>query len=143
MVEFKANVATPEGKTYTFPVWGNYANSLIGKKIGDEIDGLFVGLPGYKLVITGGSDNAGFPMRKDIGGTRRVKVVLSESTGFHPKKKGLRKRVSVRGNTISPEITQINLKVVSKGPHSIESLLEEAKRRYESEKEKKEEKPKK
>ncbi|MEM4161436.1 MAG: 30S ribosomal protein S6e [Thermoplasmata archaeon] len=143
MVEFKANVATPEGKTYAFPVWGNYANSLIGKKIGDEVDGLFVGLPGYKLVITGGSDNAGFPMRKDIAGQKRVKVLLSESTGFHPKKKGLRKKVSVRGNTISPETAQINMKIIAKGPHPVEKLLEEAKKRYESEKEKKEEKPKK
>jgi len=136
MTEFKANVSMPDGKTYPFPVWGNYANSLIGKKIGDEIDGIFVGLPGYKLAITGGSDNAGFPMRKDIAGPKRVKVLLSESTGFHPKKKGLRKKVSVRGNTISPEIVQINLKVTVKGPHPIEALWEEAKKRYEAEQKK-------
>ncbi|MGB9636131.1 MAG: 30S ribosomal protein S6e [Thermoplasmata archaeon] len=142
MAEFRANVSV-EGKTYALPVWGNYANSLIGKKIGDEVDGIFVGLPGYKLLITGGSDNAGFPMRKDIHGAKRVKVLLSESTGFHPDKKGLRKKVSVRGNTISPDIVQINFKVIAKGPHAIETLVAEAKKRYEGERDKKEEKPKK
>jgi small subunit ribosomal protein S6e len=143
MVEFKANISSSDGKTYSLPVWGNYANSLIGKKIGDEVDGLFVGLPGYKLQITGGSDSSGFPMRKDVRGSKRTRVLLSASTGFHPDKDGLRKKVSIRGNTISTDIAQINLKIIAKGPHPIEALVEEAKKRYEAEKEKKEEKPKK
>src|SRR3989304_5267696 len=65
MAEFKAVIADPKsGKTYKRDVAGQFANALVGRKLGEEIDGLFVGLPGYKLVITGGSDKDGVPMRR-------------------------------------------------------------------------------
>ncbi|MDH7509137.1 MAG: 30S ribosomal protein S6e [Methanomassiliicoccales archaeon] len=125
MVEFKAVINDAKtGKSYQVTVSGHHANSLIGRKIGEVIDGIFVGLPGYKLTITGGSDKDGFPMRKDLPGTRRVKLLLaSGSTGFKSGEKGVRKRKSVRGNTISPEIVQINLKITSKGAKPIEDLI--------------------
>lgn len=126
MVEFKTVISDPKsGKTYQWEVGGHHANSLIGKRIGDEVDGIFVGLPGYKLVITGGSDKDGFSMRKDIPGTKRTKVLISESTGFHPADKGIRKRKTLRGNTISPEIVQVNMKITTQGSKSIEDLLKE------------------
>ncbi len=96
---------------------------LIGKKIGDEIDGSILGLKGYKVKITGGMDKDGFPMRPDVGGPRKVRILLSNGVGFHPrdkpaskkkkkrlrrKNKGLRKRKTVRGNIISDAIAQIN-----------------------------------
>jgi len=101
---------------------------FLGKKIGDEIDGSILGFKGYKIRITGGSDRDGFPMRPDVSGPRRVRVLLSGGVGFHPRekpaskakkrrlrrrKKGLRKRVSVRGNTISDEIAQINAVLIA------------------------------
>jgi small subunit ribosomal protein S6e len=142
MVEFKANIADPRtGKTFQTVVSGHHANSLIGKVIGDEFDGIFVGLPGYKLVLTGGSDKQGFPMRKDLQGTLRKKVLVAKSTGYRAKLKqkkkkpvntepgrwnmmeGVRKRKSFRGNTISPEIMQINMRITSHGPKAIEEML--------------------
>lgn len=142
MVEFKANIADPRtGKTFQTVVAGHHANSLIGKVIGDEFDGIFVGLPGYKLVLTGGSDKQGFPMRKDLQGTLRKKVLVAKSTGYRAKLKqkkkkpvntepgrwnmmeGVRKRKSFRGNTISPEIMQINMRITSHGPKAIEEML--------------------
>ena len=67
MVEFKVVVNdTKKGKSHNVQVSGHHANSLIGKKIGDEVDGIFISLPGYKLLITGGTDKDGFPMRKDF-----------------------------------------------------------------------------
>ncbi len=126
MVEFKTIISDPKsGKTYQWEVKGHHANSLVGIRIGDEVDGIFVGLPGYKLVVTGGSDKDGFPMRKDIPGPRRKKVLLTEGVGFHPKDEGVRKRVTVRGNTISPDIVQINMKIIVLGSKSIEDLLKE------------------
>ncbi len=104
---------------------GHHANSLIGKRIGDEVDGIFVSLPGYKLVVTGGSDKDGFPMRKDVPGPRRRKVLISEGVGFHPKDKGVRKRKTLRGNTISPDTVQVNMKITVHGSKSIEDLLKE------------------
>lgn len=121
MVEFKAVIADPKtGKSYKRDVTGHYANSLVGKRIGEEIDGLFVGLPGYKLRITGGSDKDGFPMRPDLPGPQRRRLMLSGGVGFRSTRGGLRKKKAVRGNAISPDSLQLNLKIVQAGPKSIE-----------------------
>ncbi len=126
MVEFKAVISDPKtGKTYTRTIAGHYASALIGKKIGDDVDGLFVSLPGYKLRITGGSDKDGFPMRRDIPGPKRRFVLVSGGTGFHPKRRGLRQRKNLRGNTVSAEILQLNLKISQRGPKSIEDAFKE------------------
>ena len=129
MVEFKAVIADPKsGKTYKRDITGQYANVLVGRKIGEEIDGLFVGLPGYKLQIAGGSDKDGFPMRRDLPGPRRRRVLLSGGVGFHPVRSGLRKKKTVRGNTVSPDILQLNLKITQRGPKSIEDAFKEQKK---------------
>lgn len=129
MVEFKAVIADPKsGKTYKRDIAGQYANALVGRKIGEEIDGLFVGLPGYKLQIAGGSDKDGFPMRHDLPGPRRRRVLLSGGVGFHAVRAGLRKKKTVRGNTVSPDILQLNLKITQRGPKSIEDALTEQKK---------------
>ncbi len=124
MVEFKVVVNDPEhGKSYTIPVSGHHANSLLGKKINDEVDGIFVSLPGYKLQITGGTDKTGFPMRYDLPGTIRRRVLLSRSTGYKPTEHGKRQKKSVRGNTINQEIVQINMKVIKASAKPIEELV--------------------
>ncbi|XRO77311.1 30S ribosomal protein S6e [Methanocaldococcus sp. 10A] len=96
---------------------------LVGKKIGETFDGKILGLEGYKLQITGGTDSSGFPMRPDIHGSRKIRVLLSAPPGFRPKRKGERRRKTVRGNTIAPDIVQINVKVVEYGEKSIPELL--------------------
>ncbi|MDD1767275.1 MAG: 30S ribosomal protein S6e [Methanomassiliicoccales archaeon] len=124
MVEFKAVINdVKSGKSYQVAVTGHHANSLIGRKIGDVVDGIFVGLPGYKLMITGGSDKDGFPMRRDLPGPRRSKILMSKGVGFNTAEKGLRAKKMVRGNTISPETVQINMKVKAQGSKSIEDLM--------------------
>lgn len=126
MVEFKAIIADPKkGKTYQTVVSGHHANSLIGKKIGDEFDGIFVSLPGFKLILTGGSDKNGFPMRKDIHGMKRTKILVSKGLGFNPDKKGMRKRKTLCGDTISPDIVQVNMKITHHGSKSIDNLLKQ------------------
>ncbi|NPA63235.1 MAG: 30S ribosomal protein S6e [Methanococci archaeon] len=96
---------------------------LVGKRIGEIFDGKVIGLEGYKLQIRGGTDSSGFPMRPDIHGSRKVRVLLSAPPGFKPKKKGERRRKTVRGNTIAPDIVQINVKVVEYGEKTIPELL--------------------
>jgi len=86
--------------------------SLIGLKIGDTFEGTVVGLGGFTLEITGGSDTDGFPMRPEVLGAVRKKILLASGPGYRPKKKGIRRRKYVRGNTLSESITQINVKVV-------------------------------
>lgn len=124
MVEFKVVVNdTKNGKSYQVPVSGHHANSLIGKKIGDEVDGIFISLPGYKLQITGGADKDGFAMRNDLPGMVRRRLLLSDGKGFHEIEPGMRKKKSMRGNTIGQDIVQINMKVTKHSSKPIESLL--------------------
>src|SRR3972149_5850253 len=126
MVEFKAVIGDPKsGKSYKKDVGGHLANSLIGKKVGDEVDGLFVGLPGYKLQITGGSDKDGVPMRADLPGPRRHRPLVSGGVGFHPTRPGMRKRKTIRGGVVGPDILQLNLKVTARGPKGIDATLQE------------------
>jgi small subunit ribosomal protein S6e len=124
MVEFKAVINDVKtGKSYQATVAGHHANSLIGKKIGDVVDGIFVSLPGYKLTIAGGSDKDGVPMRSDLPGVRRKNILLTEGTGFDAPEDGMRRRKLVRGNTVSPDTTQINMTITTAGSKAVEELL--------------------
>ena len=66
------------------------------------------------MQIIGGSDKDGVPMRGNVHGGVRRRVVLSGGAGFNPKKKGERRRKTVRGNIITDEIVQINMKIVER-----------------------------
>ena len=124
MVEFKVVINdTKNGKSHQVQVSGHHANSLIGKKIGDEVDGIFISLPGYKLQVTGGTDKNGFAMRRDFPGMSRRRLLLSKSSGFKPEEKGLRKKKSVRGNTVNQDIVQINMKVTKHSSKPIDKLI--------------------
>jgi small subunit ribosomal protein S6e len=120
---FKLIVSQGEN-SHQMEVEGVEAKKFIGLKIGEEFDAAPVGLAGYTLLITGGSDKNGFPMKKDVDGPRRIKSLLSGGVGFKPQRKGQRRRKTVRGNTISDDIVQINTIVVKKGTKSIEDLLQ-------------------
>jgi len=136
MVEFKVVVNDVKtGKSHNILVSGHHANSLIGKKIGDEVDGIFVSLPGYKLQIYGGTDKNGFTMRKDLPGTSRRRLLLSYSQGFKPKEKGKRMKKSVRGNTINQDIVQINMMVMKHSSKPIDQLIKVEKKDEEKKKE--------
>ena len=124
MVEFRANISDPKtGKSYQKQVAGNQALPILGKKIGDKVDGYYLDMPGYRLEITGGSDKDGFPMRRDLPGPRRKQLLISKGMGFHPHMDGERRKKTMRGNQVSPDIVQINMKVVTRGPRSVDELL--------------------
>lgn len=125
MVEFKVVISDPKtGKAYQKVVSGANANKLIEKQIGDIINGTLVDLPpDYELQITGGSDKDGFPMRPDLPGTGRKRILLSGGVGYNPKEKGVRKRKTVRGRVISADIVQINMKVVKHGKIPLEEFF--------------------
>ena len=115
MAKFKIIVSDPEtGKSQSVEVEESQAVPLIGRKLGEVIDGAAVKLSGSKLKITGGSDKDGFPMRPNIHGGVRVGAILSEGVGFHSSRKGDRKRKTVRSNVITESIVQINMKIVEK-----------------------------
>lgn len=123
-MEFKLSIGDPASKrVYKAELKDADAEKLIGKKIGEKFKGELLGLAGYELEITGGSDNAGFPMRKDISGAVRKKVILTSGVGFHSDRKGLRRRKSVRGNTISADVVQVNVKVAKAGSKKLADVF--------------------
>lgn len=115
MAKFKIIISDPEtGTSKTVEVEETRTIPLIGRKISEIIDGSIMGLPGHKLQITGGSDKDGFPIRSNVHGGVRRRVMLSGGIGFNPQHKGERRRKTVRGNVITDEIVQINMKIVEK-----------------------------
>jgi len=115
MAKFKIIVSDPdEGKSKVVELDGSKAVPLLGRKMGETIDGSVVGMAGRKLQIAGGSDKDGFPMRANVHGGVRVSIIVSKSVGFHPHREGERRRKTLRGNVITEDIVQINMKVVEK-----------------------------
>jgi len=107
---FKICIGDPKTKK-TYQV-EKEAVSLIGVKIGQKFDGGMIGLDGFTLQVTGGSDKEGFPMRKEVDGPLRKKLLLTGNPGFNPRFGGERKRKYIRGNQISDDIAQVNCKIV-------------------------------
>jgi len=120
---FKLVISEGE-KSHQVEVEAAESKKLNGLTIGEEFDASVVGLAGYKLKITGGSDKNGFPMKKDVDGSRRIKSLLAGGIGFNPKRDGQRRRKTVRGNTVSEDIVQINTVVTQKGEKEINEILE-------------------
>jgi len=111
MAKFKVIVSNPQdGTSKVIEVEEARAASFIGRKLGETIDGIVVDMPATKMQLLGGSDKDGVPMRGNVHGGIRRQVVLSDGPGFKPKNKGERRRKTVRGDTITDEIVQINLK---------------------------------
>jgi small subunit ribosomal protein S6e len=131
MANFKVVVSDPKSKKAFQKEIEQKASGFMGKSIGDKVKGDSIGLPGYELQMTGGSDAQGFPMRRDFEGIARKRLLLSIGPGFHPEMRGQRKRKSVRGNTVSAAISQINVKVVTYGSKPMEQLLGEPKKEKE------------
>jgi len=124
MANFRVVVSDPKsGKSYQVEIKDPGANRLLGRHIGDTVEGDVLGMPGYSVKITGGSDREGFPMRSDLPGTRRKKILVSEGTGYNPTAEGRRRRKSIHGKEISPDIGQINVKITESGSKPIEELL--------------------
>lgn len=124
MVEYRVVISDPKaGKARQVEVSGAKATKFIGKTIGSEVDGEALGLTGYKLVISGGTDRDGLPMRRDLPAGKRYHVLLTSGTGYHPENVGRRDRKGLRGREITLDTGQINVKVVEYGPKSVEELL--------------------
>ena len=97
--------------------------TLVGKKLGDVITGDFVGLDGYQFSIRGASDFAGFPLRKDVEGPVRKKVLMGHGVGNRTGGNNLKFRKTVSGNAITPRTVQVNLMVTQYGTKALDDVL--------------------
>ncbi len=130
MVEFKVVIGTKSGKTYQKEIKSPEADNLLKKHLGETISGDLLGFAGYEFEITGGSDKAGFPMRKGIQLPRK-KVLIGTGVGFIGKKRRLRKKTkrrkqagllrrrTVSGEMITKIIHQVNMKALKEGPQPL------------------------
>lgn len=133
---FKINIGTKQGKTYKLETENK---ALIGKELHQKIQGKDVSpdLEGYEFEIRGTSDKSGFTSLKSVEGTGLKRVLLSYEKGmkrrpkYEAKKKratikpkGLRLRKTIRGKIISPDIVQINLKIIKEGKKSLKDIFE-------------------
>ena len=109
MANLKLTISDVKGKSISKELKDNDVNPLLGLQLGDETDASIVGLTG-KLKLTGGSDKSGVPMRNDVHGAARKRVLLVKGVGLQDVEYGQRKRKLMRGNIISEEIYQLNCK---------------------------------
>ncbi len=124
---FKLVISDPESKkAVQYELDDAKTNALLGKNVGDIIEGDVIGLPGYKLKITGGSDNSGFPIRPDVHGSGKKRILIRGPPGFKPERKGVAKRKTVRGRELSGAISQVNMRVEEKGTTPLEELITQA-----------------
>ncbi len=111
MVEFKVVISDPKtGLSVQKEVKEPAAKAFLGLKMGDTVKGEVIDLQGYDFEITGGSDFCGFPMRKDVMGVGRKKILAYVGVGVKRQEKGMLQRKTVCGNTVHAKIAQINLK---------------------------------
>jgi small subunit ribosomal protein S6e len=111
------------GRTAQREVVKDAEAQLIGRRMGEEIDGTLVGLEGYKLRVTGLSDKSGAPSRREVDGTRKVHVLIHSGAGIGRTSRGERRRKLVRGNTISADTEQVNTVITAYGAKSAEELF--------------------
>jgi len=124
VAKFKLIISDPASRKVTISeLEGPKAQPLIGRELGEIVDGSLVGLSGKKLKITGGSDKDGIPMRFDIHGGAKKYVVLAGGTGFKPKSPGERRRKLVRGRMITEETYQLNLVAEKEHEKKIEKKI--------------------
>ncbi|MDO5844280.1 MAG: 30S ribosomal protein S6e [Methanocorpusculum sp.] len=124
MVDFKVVLSDPKtGLSYKIDATGAAAGSIVGKKIGTEIDGAPFGLNGYKITITGASDSTGTPARADLSGNGKRGLLLSDGFGFHAEHNGQRRKKTQRGNEITADFVQINAKISAYGEKPLTEIF--------------------
>ncbi|MBT7903638.1 30S ribosomal protein S6e [Candidatus Woesearchaeota archaeon] len=140
MAEFKIVLSDPKtGKSYQKEAKDDSAKLLIGKKLRESIKGEVLDMTGYEFQITGGSDSCGFPMRIDVVGPARKKILAVKGVGVNNvkglpnknkkgrrKMNGMRSKKTVAGNVIHEKTAQINMKILKYGKEPLEKPAEPA-----------------
>ncbi|KAF8155686.1 40s ribosomal protein s6-b [Crassisporium funariophilum] len=97
------------------------------KKIAQEVPGDSLGdeWKGYVFRITGGNDKQGFPMKQGVLLPYRVKLLLSEGQScYRIRRAGERRRKSVRGCIVGPDIAVLSLVIVKQGESDVAGLTD-------------------
>lgn len=136
MKGFKIVVSGKGGRAGQKELTPKESEALLGAKIGQAIQGSTIGFEGYEFELCGGSDTSGFPMRKGLHTAGVVPLLVSGGTGYRPKTKGIKDRKRMRGERITEDISQINLKVTKEGSKKFDEYFPKAEAPAEEKKEK-------
>merc|ERR1719502_2630688 len=101
--------------------------TLYDMRISQEVDGSALGeeFNGYIFRISGGNDKQGFPMKQGVLTNTRVRLLLHKGLScYRARKRGERKRKTVRGCIVGSDIATLNLVVAGKGEQEIEGLTD-------------------
>merc|ERR1719195_1773508 len=99
------------------------ASEVSGDSLGDEFKG-------YVFKISGGNDKQGFPMKQGVLLNHRTRLLFRKGMScFRERRKGCRKRKSVRGCIVGPDLAVLGLVIVKKGAEDIPGLTDDNKPR--------------
>merc|ERR1719263_2752401 len=95
------------------------AAEVPGDTLGDEFKGCV-------FRISGGNDKQGFPMKQGVLCNHRVRLLLKKGMScFRERRGGCRKRKSVRGCVVGPDLATLSLVMVKKGEQDIPGLTDD------------------
>eukprot|EP00933_Yihiella_yeosuensis_P036259 TRINITY_DN29_c0_g1_i10.p1 TRINITY_DN29_c0_g1~~TRINITY_DN29_c0_g1_i10.p1 ORF type:complete len:235 (-),score=83.70 TRINITY_DN29_c0_g1_i10:52-756(-) len=99
------------------------ASEVAGDSLGDEFKG-------YIFRVGGGNDKQGFPMKQGVLCNHRVRLLFKKGMScYRERRNGCRKRKSVRGCVVGPDLAVLSLCLVKKGESEIEGLTDDNKPR--------------
>jgi small subunit ribosomal protein S6e len=98
-----------------------------GRRMGQEIEGDNLGdeFKGFIFKITGGNDKDGFSMKQGVLVNGRVRLLMQKGHKcYRPRRAGERKRKSVRGCVVGPDLSVLALSIVKIGDSAIAGLTD-------------------
>jgi len=101
--------------------------AFYGRRMGQEVDGDTLGdeFKGYIFKITGGNDKDGFSMKQGVLVQGRVRLLMAKGAKcYRPRRAGERKRKSVRGCIVGPDLSVMALAIVKVGEQAIAGLTD-------------------
>ncbi|KAL6121724.1 hypothetical protein NUSPORA_01309 [Nucleospora cyclopteri] len=123
----KLNIAYPaNGTQKCIEMSTKEEQKLYGKKVGEQFDGTVVGAEyeGSIFQIMGGNDYQGVCMVPQKDTPKRIRLLLSKGDiGYRCRRKGVRRRKTVRGSVVSNETQVLNL-ILVKENKEIENLTD-------------------
>ncbi|KAJ8582709.1 putative RPS6B-40s ribosomal protein S6 [Rhizopogon salebrosus TDB-379] len=122
-----ANPATGAQKTINIDDERRF-RIFFDKKISQEVEADIIGdeWKGYIFRITGGNDKQGFPMMQGVLLPHRVRLLLTDNhTCYRAGRTGERKRKSVRGCIVGPDIAVLSVIIVKQGDNDIPGLTDQ------------------
>jgi small subunit ribosomal protein S6e len=99
------------------------------KKISQEVPADSIGdeWKGYIFRITGGNDKQGFPMKQGVLVPYRVRLLLADGHScYRIRRTGERKRKSVRGCIVGPDIAVLSVVIIKQGDDDVPGLTDVA-----------------